>query len=54
MHGGFWWGNLRAQDHMRDLDINGMLILKWILQTWDELTWRDFVWLRIGANGGLL
>ena len=29
---GFWWGNLRERDHWGDPDVDGKLILRWILQ----------------------
>jgi hypothetical protein len=32
MHTGFWWGDLREGDHLEDLDVDGRIILKWILQ----------------------
>ena len=32
---GFWWGNLSAGDHLEDPDINGRIILKWILEKWN-------------------
>jgi hypothetical protein len=28
VHAGFWWGNLRSRDHLKDLDIDGRIILK--------------------------
>jgi hypothetical protein len=28
----FWWGNLRDRDHLEDIDVDGMIILKWIFK----------------------
>jgi hypothetical protein len=28
---GFWWGNLRERDHWGDPDVDGRIILRWIL-----------------------
>jgi hypothetical protein len=28
---GFGWGNLRERNHLEDLDVDGRIILKWIL-----------------------
>jgi hypothetical protein len=28
---GFWWGNLRERDHLRDPGIDGRIILRWLL-----------------------
>jgi hypothetical protein len=32
MHVTFWWGNLDVRDHMGDIDVEGRIILKWILK----------------------
>jgi hypothetical protein len=29
MHTGFWWGDLRERGHLKDLDVNGRIVLKW-------------------------
>jgi hypothetical protein len=28
----FWWGNVRERDHWGDPDVDGMIILRWILR----------------------
>jgi hypothetical protein len=32
---GFLWGNFREGDHLEDPDVDGRIILKWILEKWD-------------------
>jgi hypothetical protein len=51
---GFWWGNLRERDHLRDPGVNGRIILRWIFRKWDFGVWTGSSWLRIGAGGGHL
>jgi hypothetical protein len=32
IHKGFWWGNLGERAHLEDQDIDGRIVLKWILE----------------------
>ena len=32
----FWWGNLRERDNLGNQDVDGRIILGWILRKWDE------------------
>jgi hypothetical protein len=36
MHREFWWGNLEGKNHLEDLVVNGSIILKCILQKYNE------------------
>jgi hypothetical protein len=54
MHAGFWWGNLREGNHLKDPGIDRWILLKWIFERWDVETWTGLIWLRTGTGGGLL
>jgi hypothetical protein len=32
VHTGFWWGELRERDHLKDVGVDGRIILKWVLK----------------------
>ena len=49
---GFWWGNLWVRDHWVDLDVDGSIILRWILRKWEGVVGTGWSWLRIGKGGG--
>ena len=48
----FWWGNLRERDHWGDQDVDGRIILRWILRQWEGVAGTGWSWLRIGTGGG--
>jgi hypothetical protein len=35
MHTGFWWGNLRERDRLKDEGVDGRIILRWIFRKCD-------------------
>jgi len=35
VHTGFWWGNLREINHMKDPGVGGKITLRWIFRKWD-------------------
>jgi len=37
-----------------DLDVNGKIILKWILKNCNEKAWTGLIWLRIRTGVGRL
>jgi hypothetical protein len=34
---GYWWGNLRERDHLKDPGVDGRITLRWVFRKWD---WR--------------
>jgi len=35
VHTGFWWGNLRERNNLKDPALDERIILKWIFKKWD-------------------
>jgi hypothetical protein len=54
IHTGFWQGNLREGDHLKDQGVDRRIILKWIFEKWVGRVSTRSIWLRIGTGGGLL
>ena len=50
----FGGGNLRERDHRGDQDVDGRIILRWILRKWERVVGTGWSWLRIGTGGGRL
>jgi hypothetical protein len=53
VHAGFWLGDPREGDHLRDPGVDGRIISKLIFKKW-HVAWTGLSWLRIGTGGGLL
>ena len=51
---GFGGENLRERYHLEDPDIDGRIILGWIVRKWARMAWTGLIWLRIGTGGGHL
>jgi len=45
---------LMDTDHLKDLGVDGKLILKLNFKNTDEEAWTGRIWLRKGTAGGLL
>jgi hypothetical protein len=37
MHVGFLWESQKERNHWEDVDVGGIIILKWMLERWDVL-----------------
>jgi hypothetical protein len=44
---GFWWGTLRKRDHLEDLGVDGMMLLKLIFKMWG---WGDMDWINLAQG----
>jgi hypothetical protein len=54
VHIWFWWGNRRERYHLKDLSVDGRIIIKWIFRKCDVGVWVGSSWHRIGTVGGHL
>jgi hypothetical protein len=43
LHTKFWSENLKGRDFLEDLDVNGRIFCKWILNKYDGRMWNGFV-----------
>jgi hypothetical protein len=50
----FWRGDLRERQNFEDLNVEGRIILKYIIKKWDEEAWTGLLGVRIGTGGGLM
>jgi hypothetical protein len=50
---GFWWGNLRERDCLKEPSIDGDGF-KWLFKRWNVGVWIGLFWLGVGTGGGLL
>jgi hypothetical protein len=50
---GLWRGNLRERDHFEDPDIDGRIILRWIIRKWKGV-WSGLMWLKLRTGVGYL
>jgi hypothetical protein len=39
------WGDLRERGHLKNIGLDGRIILKWIFMKWDGETWIGLVGL---------
>jgi hypothetical protein len=49
----FGW-KTEGRDYSEHLDVDGRIILEWILGKYVGNLWAGFIWLRIGISNGLL
>jgi hypothetical protein len=54
VHTGFWVGDQREEDNLKDLGVDGRIILKRIFKLWYGETWTGLIWLRTGTGAKLL
>jgi hypothetical protein len=48
-----WWGNLTNRNHLEDLRLVGIIILKFIFKEW-EVARTEIISLNLGTSGELL
>jgi hypothetical protein len=51
---GFWWGNPKDKDNLKDPSVDGRIILRYIFRKWDVGSWTGLLRLGVGTSGGYL
>jgi hypothetical protein len=51
LHTMFSWGDLGERDHLDDIGLDRIIILKWIFKKWDGEVWTELILLWIEAAG---
>jgi hypothetical protein len=46
-------GEPDGKSPLRDVYVDGRIILKWFSQKWDGVVWTGLIWLKVGTSGGL-
>jgi hypothetical protein len=54
LYAGFWWGDLKERDHLGDADVDGRIMIRWIVRKSGVGVWTGSDWLRIGTDCGYL
>jgi hypothetical protein len=47
-------GKPKGKIHSKELDIDGKIILEWVLWKQSSKVWTGYIWLRTETSGGLL
>jgi len=50
----FWYQNVKVTDHLKDLGVDGSIILNWVVERENGMVLNGIILLRIGTGGGLL
>jgi len=45
---------MKERDHLRDPEVDGRIIIRWIFRKWDVGLWTVSSWIRIWRVGGHL
>jgi hypothetical protein len=50
----FWSESLKERVHLEDPDVDGRIILNWILEKQSRKEWTGFIYLRTATTAGIL
>jgi hypothetical protein len=44
---------MKGRDHLEELEVDGKILVEWILNNYGGRVWTGFIWLRLGTSGGV-